>query len=259
MVRQVFSDTIAHIADTVLHGKGSGSASSQNMRYFWHMLKNEMSKIQLAARLIRETDSAEISGELDIIEHSAAYVEEFALRNNAATGSIRIEKERVDICALIRETVRERTCGWRGTVKYYLDETDSELECDPFHIRGVLHNLVSNALDAMGEDGVLKVAYRTAGNQTAWIVVSDTGCGIFEKDLRHIFDEYYTGHPDVSHFGLGLPYCRTVLRRHGGSIRVKSSTEPENHGTEVILCLPRKVRKGKETDGENHKSTGCRG
>lgn len=256
-MRQTFSDTIISIADTAERLRRRRSRLPQNTSVM-HMLKNEMSKIQLAVRLIRERDSRDIAEELDIIEHAALRVEEFALRSSASSGGIRIVAEETDICALMRDTVREQTHGWSGTTEFHLEAETAALYCDPYHMKEVLCNLISNALEAMGEDGILRITYQTAGKQVR-ISVSDTGCGIENQALKHIFDLYYTGHPDRSHFGTGLPYCRDVVRKHGGSIRVVSSTKPENHGTEIILCLPRTARRGKGKDEDCHKGADRRG
>ena len=66
--------------------------------------------------------------------------------------------------------------------------------------------------------------------------------GIPEQEIGKIFEMYYSGYSDLQHFGLGLSYCRNVVKAHGGYIQIRSSTEPERHGTEFTLCLPRRKR-----------------
>ena len=80
------------------------------------------------------------------------------------------------------------------------------------------------------------------------ICIEDTGCGIPEKELGKIFEPYYSSYSDQRHFGLGLSYCRNVVRAHGGYIQIRSSTETERHGTEFILCLPRRKRGRRKQD-----------
>ncbi len=257
-MRQTFSYTIRSIVDSAENfvgnlGKG-GDKTPQSTRYMLHMLKNEMSKIQLAVRLIREQEAEEVSEELDIIENAALQVEELIARNRVASGKIQIVTQKTDICALIRGAVTEQTHGWSGTIEYCMEKEAVMMYCDPFHMKEVLCNLVSNALDAMGEDGTLRVSCQTTKKQSVRIGISDTGCGIEARAVKHIFDLYYTGHPDRFHYGTGLSYCREVIRRHGGSIRVTSCVKPENHGTEMLLCLPRAARREKETDEYRHKS-----
>ena len=58
----------------------------------------------------------------------------------------------------------------------------------------------------MGEEGTLTFAAQRPKKDIVLLRVSDTGRGIPEKDLGHIFDFYYTSYVDYSHFGLGLAY-----------------------------------------------------
>ena len=112
------------------------------------------------------------------------------------------------------------------------------MRCDKSHMEEVLSNLVRNALDAMGGSGTLTLEYRRPRKNIILILVKDTGKGIPENQLSHIFEPYHSGYSDGRHMGMGLYYCQNVLHAHGGYIQVKSSTEPEHHGTVFILCIP---------------------
>lgn len=214
----------------------------ENTRYMVHMLKNEMAKQRLSVQFIRELEIPETRDELNIIERSIEHIEKFAQKSTAYTGEIHIEAEPVNIPELLRNVADEQTGAWRGQVKIEADERYPELICDPVHMREALGNLVSNALDAMGEQGTLTLSYRTPKRDVALIRVADTGRGIPEQEIGKIFEMYYSGYSDLQHFGLGLSYCRNVVKAHGGYIQIRSSTEPERHGTEFTLCLPRRKR-----------------
>ena len=124
-------------------------------------------------------------------------------------------------------------------------------------MKEVLGNLISNALDAMGNEGVLTLTYKSSKKDIALICISDTGCGIEESELGRIFDLYYTRHAGYSHFGIGLAYCQNVIQAHKGYINVKSSTDSLHHGTEFTLCLPRGFRKGGKKNGFADKGSDC--
>ncbi len=222
---------------------------SRDNGYISHMLKNEMSKIRLSTHLIREAGNGNIGDELDIIDRSVSHIEEYVRRSNEYTGKIHLEPEDVDICELIRETAKEQTTVWGGKVEYDLDDRFSVLYCDPSHMKEVLGNLISNALDAMGDDGILTLSYKASKKSVALICISDTGCGIAGNELGRIFDLYYTRHAGFSHFGIGLSYCQNVIRAHKGYINVKSSTDSRQHGTEFTLCLPRGSQKEGKKNG----------
>lgn len=210
----------------------------EDIRYIIHMLKNETAKLRLGTQFIRELEIAEAKDELDILDRSVTHIEEFVRRSNLCSGDLHIEPENVDIKALFEETAAD-FAEWKGTVKIEVESNLSGLYCDPHHMKEVLSNLTANAIDAMGEDGILTLAAQMTKRDIVLIRVSDTGHGIPEKELERIFDFYYTSYSDYSHFGLGLAYCRDVIEHHNGYIKVKSFTEPDRHGTEFTLCLPR--------------------
>ena len=89
---------------------------------------------------------------------SIEHIEKFAQKSTAYTGEIHIEAEPVNIPELLRTVADEQTGAWRGQVKIEADERYPELICDPVHMREALGNLVSNALDAMGEQGTLTLS-----------------------------------------------------------------------------------------------------
>ncbi|MCI9441314.1 MAG: HAMP domain-containing histidine kinase [Ruminococcus sp.] len=214
----------------------------EDVRYIIHMLKNETAKLRLGARLIRELDIPEAADELDIMERSITHIDDFVQRSNLCSRELQIEPEYVEIQPLFEAVAAEAAGGWKGTVRFHVEKDASGLYCDLYHMKEVLCNLTANALDAMGENGILTFAFQVLRKELVLIRVSDTGCGIPEDKLEHILDLYYTGHSDYSHFGLGLAYCRAVIKQHNGYMEVKSSTDPEKHGTEFTLCLPRRYR-----------------
>lgn len=110
---------------------------------------------------------------------------------------------------------------------------------DRDQLRGVMINIVRNALDAMPDGGTLTVTGRSRGD---WIELSfkDDGCGIPADKLPQIFKPFFTTKPHGS--GLGLLMVQRVLNAHGGTVRVQSEA---GHGTDVQIELP--VRRTADT------------
>ncbi len=104
-------------------------------------------------------------------------------------------------------------------------------------IERVLGNLVENALRYTPAGGQVKVAL-TPGDGRVTVCVSDTGCGIAEQDLPHIFERFYkpsnTPGGDGG-AGLGLAIARRILELHGSVIRATSTL---NDGTAFTFDLP---------------------
>jgi signal transduction histidine kinase len=107
----------------------------------------------------------------------------------------------------------------------------------PDALQQVLANLVDNANDAMPAGGCLKVTTRADG-EAVEVVVEDTGVGIAEEHLPHIFEAFYTTKPAVSGIGLGLFVSDGIIRGHRGRLRVESTL---GEGSRFIIQLPRET------------------
>lgn len=97
-----------------------------------------------------------------------------------------------------------------------------------------LENLLYNAADFTPADGDITL-FLGRDESFAYIVVSDTGCGISEENLSNIFHRSYTTRTDKGGQGLGLAITRALVIENGGQIAV-SSTEGE--GTTFTISLP---------------------
>ena len=100
----------------------------------------------------------------------------------------------------------------------------------------ILMNLCKNAFQALEDAPVkeLSVSYEV-GEEKACLVVSDTGCGIGEENLRSIFEPFYTTKGSRQGTGLGLSVVRNIVEGVGGSIEVKSE---KGKGTSFSLTFP---------------------
>ncbi len=99
----------------------------------------------------------------------------------------------------------------------------------------VFLNLINNALDAIGQDGELRLLVRCMGGEIL-VTVTDTGPGIPSKDLDRVFEPFFsTKGGDKQHTGLGLAICQEIMRRLGGRISVESTP---GQGTVFSLWFP---------------------
>ncbi|HEX2189187.1 MAG TPA: ATP-binding protein [Longimicrobiaceae bacterium] len=107
----------------------------------------------------------------------------------------------------------------------------------PDGIQQVLANLVTNAMDAMPGGGTLRIATRAAADAVE-VSVEDTGSGIAEDQLPHIFEAFYTTKPGVRGLGLGLFVSEGIIRGHRGRISVESRP---GRGSRFTVLLPRET------------------
>lgn len=123
-----------------------------------------------------------------------------------------------------------------------LPEADVFFRFDPDQISQVLLNVYINAIDAMDGGGSLSVCVliNDAGNGLS-IQIGDTGSGIPEEDLEHIFDPYFT--TKSSGTGLGLAISHNIIEQHGGDFIIESQS---GEGTVVTVNLPDKIKEQNE-------------
>jgi len=124
-------------------------------------------------------------------------------------------------------------------------EFDGDCEVLGFdgELRQLFSNLIVNAADAMQEGGCLRLRVAAAH---AWsgdhrpgvrVVFGDNGSGILPEDRARVFEPFYTTKKDSGN-GLGLWLSEGIVRKHGGQIRVRSSTHPARRGTVFSIFLP---------------------
>lgn len=94
--------------------------------------------------------------------------------------------------------------------------------------------LLSNALDAVADQGLIAVRCRHAGGRIE-VRIADNGCGIRPADLPHIFEPFFTTKEIGKGTGLGLAIARNIVVEHGGSIRLENGPE---RGAVAMLDLP---------------------
>lgn len=123
-------------------------------------------------------------------------------------------------------------------------ERESSILAFPGEMRQVFSNLIANALDALPIGGRIDVCVRQAHSprnreQTGVLCrISDNGEGIRRENVRFIFDPFFTTKGERG-TGLGLWVTRGIVNKHGGWIRVRSSSEPGSSGTTFLIFLPR--------------------
>jgi signal transduction histidine kinase len=109
-------------------------------------------------------------------------------------------------------------------------------------LRQVFCNLVANSLDAIDNQGTIKLRVSNAqsitnGRRRVRVTVADNGKGITPSALAHIFEPFFT--TKGSHgTGLGLWVSKQIIKKHGGSIRVRSSSSGARRGTVFSVVLP---------------------
>ena len=130
---------------------------------------------------------------------------------------------------------------------------DPEIHAVPGEMRQLMANLLSNSIDAVDVSGRIRVRVSAAKKWSGAkkdgvrLVVADSGSGI-PADLRpNLFEPFFTTKSDVG-TGLGLWVCKNIVEKHGGSIRVKSSTAQGRSWTVFSVFFPSRSEKEAEDE-----------
>jgi two-component system NtrC family sensor kinase len=105
---------------------------------------------------------------------------------------------------------------------------------DPYQLRQVLMNLLTNAIHATGARGKITITIEEKGEE-AILTVQDTGEGIPKENLERIFEPFFSTKSTGEGTGLGLFVARGIVDKLGGKIEVESQI---GHGASFRITLP---------------------
>jgi two-component system sensor histidine kinase BaeS len=151
-------------------------------------------------------------------------------------GTLRLHREPIDVDVLVNETLdafRPEASAAGISLTETVDANLPAIDADPARIRGVLGNLVSNALTHTPRGGNVRVEGSVDGGGVR-ITVADDGAGIPADLLPRVFDRFVKG-PGSRGSGLGLAIVRDVVEAHGGSV---AATSAVGEGTRISVTLP---------------------
>jgi two-component system cell cycle sensor histidine kinase PleC len=113
------------------------------------------------------------------------------------------------------------------------------IRADSQRLRQVLVNVAGNAVKFTPRGGRVTVTMRPDMRGGAVISVSDSGVGIAEADLAHVFEPFWQADSGLDRLkegaGIGLPLARQLVALHGGRLELESRL---GEGTKVTLLLP---------------------
>lgn len=145
-----------------------------------------------------------------------------------------INPQQVEINSYLNEVYKLfETQAKQRSVYFNLKGNDKfNVHIDADLIRQALLNIITNAFDAVKENGVVSIGYYKQKEDLV-IEISDNGIGISPEHQKKIFDLYYTTKKDGN--GLGLSITQKIISQHKGSITLQSKV---NNGTTFKIILP---------------------
>jgi PAS domain S-box-containing protein len=179
---------------------------------------------------------AQVEQELDRVAHIT--------RQTLAFHRESVAPEPVEIATLVESVLKlysNKLVSKNITVERRLEES-ALIRGIKGELRQAVSNLIANAIDAVEINGTIVVSGRMTSDSKdgmVEIVVADNGPGIAAKYIDRIFEPFFTTKKDVG-TGLGLWAAKTIIERHGGTIRVQPRQDAESmRGALFAIQLPR--------------------
>jgi signal transduction histidine kinase len=211
-----------------------------------HELRTPLSSLRTAVHLLLRKDvSTEQHGRVveiinsettRLIDMTTAFLDLARLES----GRTPFQAERFNPGPLIEEctiVTRPRAEEHDLLLSFEIPDDLPELTGDRDKIKQVILNLLSNAVNYNLPGGEITVAAAARDGEMV-IAVKDTGQGIRQADIAHLFDKFYRAQPtekSAQGTGLGLAICKKIVEAHNGHIEVESKV---GVGTTFILHLP---------------------
>jgi heavy metal sensor kinase len=157
-----------------------------------------------------------------------------------ATGEKPLSQQEVTLGTLIEEVYSDlkHAADMKGVSFYLSDEFEVVVHGDGSLLARTFSNLIENAIHYNRPGGTIAI---TLHRKDSWavITVADTGVGIAQENLPHVFDRFYRVDSSRARHkggaGLGLSIVATIVQRHGGHVQVESIP---NTGTIFTVLLP---------------------
>jgi len=208
-----------------------------------HELRTPLTVIKGNVDLMCKIGSADEESLIGIEEEAdrlTRLVGDLLLETQAESGKLPLYFAPVELDTLLLEVFKEMHFLTHDRIQLKLTEIDQVLvNGDRDRLKQVLINLVSNAINYTPPGGEVYLSLGIVGDN-ARLIVRDTGPGIPNEDVPHIFERFYRAEKSrsrskVGGFGLGLSIAYWIVTNHGGRIEVNSA---EGKGTTFCIWLP---------------------
>jgi two-component system sensor histidine kinase HydH len=201
-----------------------------------HEIRNPLSSIKgFATYFLERQDKPEDKEIAKVMIHEVDRLNRVVSQLVELAMPVSVSKKPVSLSAVIEKSLKilERDASEKKIeIKTTFMPEELQIAIDEDRIKQVLLNLYLNGIESMEKGGILSIEL-SEKNGEAIIKISDTGCGISEKDLAHVFDPYFT--TKTTGTGLGLAIVHNIIEAHGGKITAES--RPGN-GTVFTIYLP---------------------
>lgn len=196
-----------------------------------HEFKTPLSVIYSNAQILQrqelgEEDKECVDNIVDSSKRMSSLIQNMLKLNKLEKQTIIPAVEVYDVCAQLCECAVQFEESWeKKNLTFNVEIEDrAYIEADPGLMELVWNNLISNAIKYTQEGGEITLS-QVSDDQHVKVYVSDTGCGMNEKVVSHIFDKFYQGDESHAAFGngLGLALVQRIIELSDAVIEVDST------------------------------------
>jgi len=207
-----------------------------------HEIRNPITVIGGFSNKVKESSSLGTNERelIDIISLEAKRLEEILREVLIFSNRPFFRKEKCDINKIIFESLNFYKDIFEKvsiTVKTELNDV-ALIYIDKRQVKEGIDNLISNAIDAMPDGGILTITTQdkvSRGKSYVTVKITDTGAGISEENMLMIFEPFFTTKVTKKETGLGLSITKKIVEGHGGFMKVDSKV---GKGSAFTLYFP---------------------
>ncbi|MEY4875520.1 MAG: hypothetical protein RL708_669 [Bacteroidota bacterium] len=214
-----------------------------------HEFKTPITNIALAGKMIAKDFAIEQNEKLKnyteiIINENGKLkqqVEQLLGFTELERGEIPLQKNDFNFHELIENAATRMQLQLQnknGKLELKLNATNFFINGDAIHLNNTICNFIDNAIKYSDKNPIIKIETCNQNNYLT-IKITDNGIGIEKSFHDKVFEKYFrvpTGNlHNVKGFGLGLAYCKMIIKQHDGTVNLKSEI---NKGTTFIISLP---------------------
>ena len=203
-----------------------------------HDMRNPLSIIKNTAEMIKTSHKNMDSNDKELWNRQDRAIYRISHQVDDVLDYVRdnpIKKKPEKISVILRDSLGRIEIPEK--IKINLPKTDATIPCDSERLGVVFVNLIMNAIQAIeNKKGEVYINIADEPDDIILISIKDSGPGIPKKLISKIFDPLFTTRQVGT--GLGLPSCKNIIEKHGGSIDVVS---PKGKGATFLVRLSKKT------------------
>ncbi len=200
-----------------------------------HDIKNPLIAIGgLVSNLYRKEEDPRKKEKLALILREVERLQKLLQDINQFGRTLKLDLKEIDLRELCQEALKIYQARFKEKgihVRFKAPDYPLKLHLDEMRFKEVLFNLMQNALEAMPQGGELELEIRPQEKEV-YIFIRDTGPGLSEEVLKHLFTPFFTTKKKGT--GLGLSISRRIVEAHGGEIKGRNYQK----GAEFVIILP---------------------